>query len=164
MVTENVAPNMVPLSAKMAPIVPSGGSDPFDPFSGKFNYYAVIFYLLLSSMQTRQATVLTEAKQISANASAQNKLNNENANIKFSILPSNANTAKINEVQDQNEQYAALRGDLQNSLITARQLAQVMMTQASTNVNLLQQDASEDTGWLQTLNTVFQVIDEMTQT
>ena len=164
MVTESIAPKMAPLSEKMAPIVPSGGSDPFDPFSGKFNYYAVIFYLLLSSMQTRQATVLTEAKQISANASAQNKLNNENEGIKFSILPSNAKTATINKVQDQNEQYAALRGDLQNSLITSRQLAQVMMTQASTNVNLLQQDASEDSGWLQTLNTVFQVIDEMTQT
>ncbi len=160
MVTNNIAP----LSEKLAPIVPSGGSDPFDPFSGKFNYYAVIFYLLLSSMQTRQATVLTEAKQISSNASAQNRLNKANAGIKFSILPPGAKTATINRVQDQNEQYAALRGDLQNSLITTRQLAQVMMTQASTNVNLLQQDASEDTGWLQTLNTVFQVVDEMTQT
>lgn len=159
-----VTQNITPLSAKMAPIIPSGGSDPFDPFSGKFNYYAVIFYLLLSSMQTRQDTVLTEAKQISQNASAQNKLNNYNAGIKFSILPSDAKTGTINKVQDQNEQYAAQRADLQNSLITARQLAEVMMTQASTNVNLLQQDASEDTGWLQTLNTVFQVIDEMTQT
>lgn len=158
MVTENLAP----LSRPLAPISPSGDSD--DPFSGQFNYYAVIFYLLVTSMETRQATVLTEAKQISTNASAQNRLNKANGALTFKILPTNAKTGTINQVQDENQERAAERADIQNALITTRQLGQVMMTQASTNVNLLQQDASEDSGWLQTLNTVFQVIDEMTQT
>ncbi len=141
---------------------PSSG-DPSTGDSQKMNYYSIIFLLLVSAMTIRQGTVLTESKQISDNASAQNQLNKANAAIRFSQLPPNANTSAINRVQDQNEQYSAERENLQNSLITLRQTAQVMMTQASTNVNILQQDASEDSGWLQTLNTIFQVIDQITQ-
>lgn len=135
----------------------------FNPFSPKFSYFAVLFYLLMSAMSIRQNTVITQSKEISSNASIQNRLNKENEAIKFSILPSKAKTATINRVQDENEQYAAVREDIQNSLITARQNAQVMMTQTSTNVNILQQDASENSGWLKTLNTIFKVIDQMTQ-
>ena len=156
-----------PVTSSQAPAHQTGQSNTSQAPSGdpnQFNYYAVLFYLLLSSMTIRQSTVLIESKQISENASAQNQLNKENADIRFSILPSNAKTNTINKVQDQNEQYAAIRENIQNSLITARQVAQVTMTQASTNVNILQQDASEDSGWLQTLNTIFQVVDEMTQT
>ena len=156
-----------PVPSSQAPAPQTGKSNTPQAPNGdpnQFNYYAVLFYLLLSSMTIRQSTVLTESKQISENASAQNQLNKENADIQFSILPSNAKTNTINKVQDQNEQYAAIRENIQNSLITAGQVAQVTMTQASTNVNILQQDASEDSGWLQTLNTIFQVVDQMTQT
>lgn len=138
----------------------AGQSNGINP---QFSYFAIIFYLLLSSMTIRQNTVITQSKEISTNASIQNRLNKQNADIKFSILKPGAKTATINRVQDENEQYAALRENIQNSLITARQNAQVMMTQASTNVNVLQQDASENSGWLKTLNTIFQVIVQMTQ-
>lgn len=133
----------------------------FDP-SKKYSYFAILFYLLLSAMTIREGTVNVQAKQLSLNASIQNRLNKENGDIKFSILPSNAKTATINRVQEENQEYAAMRGDLEDRLITARQVAQVTMTQTSTNVDLLQQDASENAGWLKILNTVFQVIDEMT--
>lgn len=148
-----------------APVAPaSNAAGPAFPFGdGKVNYAVLVFYLLMDSMQIRQNTVMTQSKDIASNASAQNALNNRNASIKFSILPDNAGNATINRVQEINQQYAAVREDIQNNLITARQTAQVLMTQTSTNVNILQQDASEDSGWLQTLNTIFQVINEMTQ-
>ena len=138
-----------------------------DPFDGKdpkkMNYFTLLFYLLLSAMQVRQSTVMTESKEIDLNASLQNFLNDENAAVKFSILPTGAGNPTINKYQTKNQEYAALRENFQNSLITARQNAEVMMTQTSTNVNILQQDASENSGWLQTLSTIFQVIDEITQ-
>jgi hypothetical protein len=160
----------ISMSAEINPInqnvvnpTPSDNDTPFPDIIGKDAYFTVLFYLLLSSMTIRQSTVMTQSKQICANASIQDRLNKMNADIKFSILPENAKTEDINRVQEENQQYAALRQNIQNMLITARQNAQVMMTQTSTNVNILQQDASENAGWLQTLNTIFEVIDEMTQ-
>lgn len=129
----------------------------------QFSYFAILFYLLLEAMEVRQSTVMSQSKMIAANAAAQNRLNKENANIKFSILPYNAKTATINRVQDENQEYAAQRENIQNSLITLRQNAQVQMTQASTNVNILEQDASENSGWLKMLATIFKVIDQITQ-
>jgi hypothetical protein len=144
----------------LIPLNTNPNENPFgDP--SNMNYFTVLFYLLLSAMQVRQSTVMTQSKNIEMNASIQNQLNNENASIKFSILTPNANNAEINAVQTKNQQYAALRENIQNSLITARQSAEVLMTQTSTNVNILQQDASENSGWLQTLSTIFQVIDEI---
>jgi len=140
------------------------GSDKGKGGSPKSNYFMVVFLILVESMTIRQTTVLTQSKVIAANSSAQNALNKANANIKFSILPPNAGNATINRVQDENEQYAAMREDIQNSLITCRQDAQVDMTQTTTNVNILEQDASENSGMLKTVNTIFQVIDEITQT
>jgi len=124
-------------------------------------YFVVLFALLLSAMQVRQSTVLTESKEIELNASLQNALNKENASIKFSIAPANATTGQRNQIETTNQQRAALREDIQNSLITARQIAQVMMTQTSTNVDILQQDASENSGLLQTLNIIFKIINEI---
>lgn len=145
----------------------SSSSSKFFPLESlnpkKADFFAVLFFLLLTAMTIRQSTVLTESKQITANAAIQNKLNDRNAKITFAMLPPNAKTATINAVQDENERYAALREDIQNSLITARQNAEVMMTQASTNVNLLQQNSSEDSGWLETLNTIYKVLVQMTQ-
>jgi|GEM_PF-4030913 hypothetical protein len=139
-------------------------ASPADPFSGDpkdFNYFAVLFYLLLSSMTIREGTVVTQAKQISENAALQEYLNKKNGDINFSILPPDAKTVTIDRIQQINQQKAAMRQVLQNALIIQRQNGQVMMTQASTNVNIMQQDASENSGWLQTLNTIFQVIDQM---
>jgi hypothetical protein len=139
--------------------VANGGSLPF-PLNAK-DYFFLVFVLLLESMQVRQSTVMTESKEISMNASIQNQLNELNAAVTFVILPSGAGNPTINEVNTENQEYAALRENFQNSLITARQNAQVMMTQTSTNVNLLQQDASKDTGVIQMIQTIFQVINEI---
>lgn len=155
--------NVLPLAGEMAKLTPSSPNIPDPSNLGLLGYYGALFCIILSAMTIRQNTVITESKQIDANASIQNQLNKSNAGIKFSAIPAHAHTATINRIQEKNQQYAAEREDLQNQLITARQNGQVMMTQTSTNVNILQQDASEDSGWLQTLNTIFQVIDEMTQ-
>lgn len=141
---------------------PTDDSGTFNFDMSKCNYFGALFIVLLDAMTVRQNTVLSESKEISSNASIQNKLNNLNAGIKFSILADGATIAEINRVQDQNQQYAALREDIQNALITARQRAQVTMTRTSTDVNLLQQDATEDSGGvLQTLRTIFEVINEI---
>lgn len=128
-----------------------------------FSYFAILFYLLLSSMTIRQNTVLTQSKVLQVNSAKQEELNKEDANIKFSELPPNANTAEINKVQIQNQEYAAIKEEIQNSLITLRQNAQVEMTETSTNVNIMEQDASENSGWLHMLSAIFTVIDEMTK-
>ncbi|MCH9627033.1 MAG: hypothetical protein S4CHLAM2_06670 [Chlamydiales bacterium] len=156
-VTEDKRPDQI------QPLQASPAAEKSDGQTPKFNYFTILFYLLVDAMQTRQDTVLTQSKVLEANSAAQQKLNKENAQIKFSILPEGAKNPTINRVQDQNQQYAASREDIQNSLITCRQTAQVEMTQTTTNVNLLQQDASEDSGWLKTLNTIFQVINELTK-
>lgn len=137
------------------------GSSSKDKGTPKVDYFAMLFYLLLQAMNVRQGTIVTQSKQIGDNANAQNEMNKANGNIHFSILPPNATENQIDQVQEANQEYAAERQNIQNMLITARQNAQVMMTQTTTNVNILEQDASQDSGWLKTLNTVFQVIDEM---
>lgn len=128
----------------------------------KGNFYAIIFFLFLDAMVIRQDTVMTQAKQLEANAKIQNNLNNRNAQISFEMLPPGAKTPTINAVQIANQRYAAMREDIQNCLITARQYGQVLMTQTSTLVDMLQQDAAEDSSWLSMLYTISQVIIDMT--
>lgn len=127
------------------------------------DYFALLFFLLLDAMTVRQNTILTQSKMITANSNAQNLLNKQNGDIKFSSIKYGATQATINRIQDRNQQYANDRQNLQNNLITLRQTGQVEMTGASTDVNILEQDASENSGWLKTLGTLFSVIDEMNQ-
>ena len=155
---KTAAPHKKPHTVPEAKIKPSG-KDKSQPFS----YFAVLFFLLMQAMEVRQGSVLTQSKVLQANSQAQNELNKENGNIKFSILPPNAKNPTINRVQEENQDKASERENIQNNLITCRQTAQVEMTQASTNVDILQQDASENSGWLKMLNTIFQVIDELTK-
>lgn len=139
----------------------SQGSAQSSGGASKKNYFMVVFIVLLEAMQVRQGTVLTQSKEVTANAAAQNKLNKENGQIKYAILPPGADNATINRVQEENQQYAAMREDIQNELITTRQNGQVEMTQTSTNVNILQQDTSENSKWIKALNTIFNVINQM---
>ncbi|MCB1180602.1 MAG: DUF720 domain-containing protein [Chlamydiia bacterium] len=127
--------------------------------------FLFVFELLINSMEIRQNTVVTMAGQLQTNAAIQKKLNAENAAISFAQVPDGPNVgqATINRIQDENEEKTKDRQDIQNELITERQSAQVQMTNTNTNVNFAEQDASEDTGWLKTLNTVFKVIDQITQ-
>lgn len=130
----------------------------------KLNLYTLLFFLLLQAMEVRQGTIVIESKQLEINASIQNGLNKENGNIHFSVVPPNATQNQINAVQEDNEEYAAMRENIQNILLTVRQSAEILMTQASTNVDLLQQNATENAGWLKLLSTLYQVIIEMTKT
>lgn len=148
-------------SVTVAAVKKNEGSSSQDKGAPKADYFSMLFYLLLQAMNIRQGTIVTQSKQIGDNANAQNEMNKANGNIHFSILPPNATENQIDQVQEANQEYAAERQNIQNMLITARQNAQVMMTQTTTNVNILEQDASQDSGWLKTLNTIFQVIDEM---
>lgn len=151
------------LRPEILPIDPSGGEELDVKAKRKAISYILLFFLLLESMQIRQDTLVTGADQIEQNALMQDKLNKDNADIHFAILPPNATKDQINQVQEENEEYAAEREDIQNQEITTRQNAEVLMTQASTNVDILQQDASENSGWLKLLQTIFQVIDEITK-
>lgn len=127
----------------------------------KGDLYAILFYLLLDAMVIRQNTVLTQSKGITLNAAIQDKLNKAMGKISFVILKSGAKQATIDAVQEENEQLENHREDLQNDLITTRQNGQVIMTQTSTNVNILEQDASMNSGVLNILNTIFKVIDQI---
>ncbi len=141
---------------------------------GKNFSYFVIFAVLLAAMNVRQKTVVVQAKEIELNAQLQNKFNEEESKIKFKVapppLPSGASKKaqkkrqqEIKHDQEENQKAGIERSDIENFLITARQMGQTDMTQASTSVNVVQQDASEDAGWLRTLNTIFKVINQMTQ-
>lgn len=151
--------NSSPSIEAKAPALPSSGSE--NAKTPPASFFAMIFLLLVDSMQIKQETVMTQAKEINSNANIQNQLNAQNAQIHFEILPPNATPGQISQVQEANQEFSAERENIQSCLITARQGGQVLMTQTSTNVNLLQQDSSEDSGWLQTLNTIFSVIDQM---
>lgn len=133
----------------------------------KMPAYLAVFLVLVESMQASQQTVQVSSKYLKANAEAQNEWNIADENLKFSQLPASSkkppNTAEINRVQDENEEVQKQIDDVQNNLIELRQQAQREMTQANTYVDNVQQKSSEDTGWLRDLNTVFKVINQMTQ-
>ena len=125
------------------------------------NYFAVVFFLLLDAGTIKEHTIVTDSDQLTANAALQFKLNKDNADIQFSILPEKATPDDITRVNDENQEAAAQREDNQAFSIGARQTGQVTMTRTSTDVNLLQQGTSELTGVIQMTNTIFEVIDKI---
>jgi hypothetical protein len=114
-------------------------------------------------MGIRQQSVLTQAKQIDANVSIQDWLNKKNAQIHFSILPPNANTAAIDKVQTDNQLYTEMRLSISNLVTTMQQKSSMLQTEASTNLSLLQQTASMNSGWLKTLADLYAIIDQLNQ-
>jgi hypothetical protein len=151
-----------PINAAVAD--PKNAEAIFSQVSGKkekIDIFMILFLALLEAMQKRQDTVVIQSKEIKLNADMQQKLNDLDSAIKFSIIPSKATTAEIDHVQEVNQQYAAMRQNIENELLTIRQTAQVTMTQATTNIDMLQQDTDEDSAWLKVVMTVFTVINEM---
>lgn len=126
------------------------------------SFLAVLFFMIFQAMNVRQQSVLSNAKVVSANADAQSKINKDINKVQYSRIPPGAGAQTINRIQTDNQKAAAERGLLQNQLITCRQRGQMAMTQTSTGVNLLQQDASENSGLLETLKRIFDVINNMT--
>ncbi len=125
------------------------------------NLIAVVFLLVLQAMNVKQQTVWQQAKALDVNASAQNALNAQDENIHFSLLPSNAKTNTIDQVQAKNQQYAAQRANTQNYLISLRQNAQVLATQTSVNVNGTEQDTTLDGALLHDILSISQAINKL---
>lgn len=130
---------------------------------GSGDLYAYLFFLILDAASLRQQTVFIQAKAIESNASAQAADNKLDKSLQFKSIPVGAKTSTINRIQNQNQGIAAQRENIQNCLITLRQQSQVMMTQTSTNVNTLQQDTSMDSGWLSTMQSIYQAINQISQ-
>ncbi len=158
---EDIAISHLTKAAPPPPIPDSGDAGDF--IEGKKFSMIAIFFLFLDSMTSRQNTVIVQAKQIEKNASIQDALNKAAGDFKLVLLPSKAGTVTVNNVMIENEQLGADRAHIQNRLITERQKGQIIMTESSTTVNILQQDAAQDSGWLQMLNTMYQQIVDMTQ-
>jgi hypothetical protein len=125
--------------------------------------FAYVFFILLSAMSIRQNTVTYFAKELQANADVQEKENAKDADIQIIQIPTgNPGQATINRIQNENKQLNKIREDIQNKLITLRQAAQVQMTETNTQVNMVQQNATEDSAWLRTLENIFEVIVQIT--
>lgn len=124
--------------------------------------FALLFYLLLDSMDTRSDTVSINSRQLSSNADVQKMLNERDEQLQYPILPKDATQVDMQRYQEMYQQITAQHTNIQAQMITARQDAQEKLTDASSNVNMMQQDASEDSAYLKTLNAVFDVIVNIT--
>ncbi|MFN0065017.1 MAG: DUF720 domain-containing protein [Chlamydiales bacterium] len=113
------------------------------------NIYAAIFILFMESLTTRQTGLTVLAKELEENANIQQRYNDEDAKIRYTVCPVGANTATLNRVQNENANYDAMRENIQNYLITARQTGHVMMTEASSDTNTVEQISSEASFLLQ---------------
>jgi len=131
------------------------------PSASKAELFSLIYFLLLEAMNVRQASVMVQSKNLSINGSIQNKKNQSAESHGFKSIPNGAKTNTIDSIEDYNQAIAAIRSNIQNELITLRQNSQVLMTQTNTNVNQLEQDGTMNSGWLKTLQSLFQEIDQM---
>lgn len=146
-----------------APSTPSASDQsPGTGIPKNVNVFALVFYLLLDSMNERQDTVSVNSQQLASNADVQKNLNDKDAELEYPVLPKDATQADMQRYQEMYQQISALHSNLQAKMITARQNAQEKLTEASTNVNMMEQDATEDSAYLKTLNSVFDVIVKMT--
>lgn len=122
-----------------------------------------VFSLLIEAIKIRQNTVLIQSEQLNDNTNIQQQLNKETNAIKFAVVPSGANQAEITKTQNINQNYSAERNNLQDLLITARQNGQIILTNTSTNINIMQQLAAKDSSFLKILNNIGSVVNNMSQ-
>lgn len=125
--------------------------------------YLSVFAALIEAMNAGQQAVIGYSLQLKVNANLQEKLNKDNMGLNYTQIPTGKNigVATINRVQDKNQQVTKERQDLLNLLSTARQVGQIEMTEASTGVNDVQWDASENESYIKTLGNVVQMINQM---
>lgn len=153
------------LTQKSAPISKLKNANPGDhTLSIKFGtlLYSV-FSLLIDSIKIRQNTILIQSEQLNDNTNIQQQLNQETNAIKFAVVPSDASQAEITKTQNINQNYSAERNNLQDLLITARQNGQIILTNTSTNINIMQQLAAKDSSFLKILNNIGSVVNGMSQ-
>lgn len=122
-----------------------------------------VFSLLIDSIKIRQNTILIQSEQLNENTNIQQQLNQETNAIKFAIVSSDAKQAEITKIQNINQNYSAERNNLQDLLITARQNGQIILTNTSTNINIMQQLAAKDSSFLKILNNIGSVVNGMSQ-
>ncbi len=132
----------------------SGDGQQVDP-------YCLVFMLLLDAMDIRQQTVTVQAKQLSDNAAMQELKNLVESQYTYIQIPEKATQDDINRIQAQNQQISAQKANIQNQIITLRQNGQVEMTSVNSNVNTLEQEASQNSAWVNTLGTILQLIGQM---
>ncbi|UFP06657.1 DUF720 domain-containing protein [Chlamydia pecorum] len=120
-----------------------------------------IYQLLLQAIEIRQQTVLTQSQQLNDNTNVQQQLNQETNQIKFAVVNAGAKEDEITRVQNQNQNYAAQRSNIQDELVTTRQNGQVVLSHASTNINIIQQLASQDSTFLKTMNSIGSTVNQL---
>ena len=120
-----------------------------------------IYQLLLQAIEIRQQTVLTQSQQLNDNTNIQQQLNQETNQIKFAVVNAGAKEDDITRVQKQNQNYAAQRSNIQDELVTTRQNGQVVLSHASTNINIIQQLASQDSTFLKTMNSIGSTVNQL---
>ncbi|WP_213357516.1 DUF720 domain-containing protein [Chlamydiifrater phoenicopteri] len=120
-----------------------------------------IYELLLEAITIRQQTVLTQSTQLNDNTNIQQQLNQETNQIKFAVVNSGAKESEITSVQNQNQNYSAQRSNIQDQLVTCRQNGQIILSHASTNINIIQQLASQDSSFLKTTNSIGSVVNQL---
>lgn len=120
-----------------------------------------IYQLLLQAIEIRRQTVLTQSQQLNDNTNIQQQLNQETNQIKFAVVNAGAKEDEITRVQNQNQNYAAQRSNIQDELVTTRQNGQVVLSHASTNINIIQQLASQDSTFLKTMNSIGSTVNQL---
>ncbi|MCI5641544.1 MAG: DUF720 domain-containing protein [Chlamydia suis] len=120
-----------------------------------------IYSLLLEAVEIRQQTVLTQSQQLNDNTNIQQELNQETNRIKYAVVGAGAKEDEITRVQNQNQNYSAQRSNIQDQLVTARQNGQIILSHASTNINIMQQIAQQNSSFIKTLNSVGSTVNQL---
>ncbi len=120
-----------------------------------------VFNLLLDAIRIRQETILIQSEQLNDNTNIQQQLNQESNQIKFAVVSAGAKEAEITQVQNQNQNYSAQRSNIQDELVTARQNGQIILSNASTNINIMQQLASQDSAFLKTTSAIGSTVNDL---
>lgn len=120
-----------------------------------------IYNLLLEAIDVRQETIMIQSQQLNDNTEIQQSLNDETNKIKYAVVSSGASEAEITQVQNENQNYSAQRSNIQDQLVTARQNGQITLSNASTNINIMQQLASQDSAFLKTTNAIGSTVNEL---
>lgn len=120
-----------------------------------------IYSLLLQAIEIRQQTVLTQSKQLNDNTNIQQQLNQETNQIKFAVVNAGAKEDEITRVQNQNQNYSAQRSNIQDELVTTRQNGQIILSHASTNINIIQQLATQNSTFLKTTSALGSTVNQL---
>ncbi len=125
------------------------------------DYFAAVFAVLLTAITRRITTINFQANGVKENADAQDALNQKNANIPYTNIPAGTSQDNMNKIMAANQQQTENRENIQNELVTCRQKGQIEMTQTSTNVNLMEQNTSEDSNWLHIESSIVAAVNQM---